>query len=866
MSELIVVRGPGKGSTVALSPERSVTIGAAIDAAIRVGGEGIAGEHVAVKALKGGGFGAKALQGEFRINGKAMAAARLSDGDLLQIGDSEIRYQESKADTGPGELGGFTLLGVLGKGGMGVVWRAEQKSLGREVALKVLTEKLTQDPVFVGRFQAEARAAARLHHPNVVQVFDVDHVDGTWFYSMELMHGGSLETRLKREGKLPSEEAVRAILDAARGLAFAEQVQIVHRDIKPDNLMVDRHGHVKLADLGLAQVEDDGDDDKLRGTPHFMSPEQVQRKPLDHRSDLYSLGCTFYRLLTGRTPFSGESVKDILRAQLGETAPWANKVEPGVPADVAAIVDRLMQKDPAARFQSADELVEALEATLAPPARKGLWIALAAVAVVAIGVAVALAMRDPEVKTIKVTNTEEAARLAEQARELEAQTARIEAEKARIAVQKSGLSGVALAEALEKMAAAHKDTPAAKEAITEASRVRQEVANATARAKERAETIARAVDALQKAVDAALQNDDPLAALGASSAPSSETSVADAEEITAARNVLQQKIATAATKTVEDLRNAITTAFAAKDPEAMQTALLRLEAVLRGDHAWPDALVPGRAELLTFLGDQQKSLVGLRAGLEAAAESQALDTLRSGLFAEGGALAAIAGFRFGSAADQFTALAASTSSPSLGKLLESLVPSLRAAESYTAALEAAAATGTHEIAVPGSSETSTLVGFVRTTPTPSLTLKTVVRTRPQQTVVEGDALRDGALHLLPEIDGAPKLARMAAISWLALAAQMRTAAAYLASIRPADDASGVAEGAFRIDPNLNACAAALAGTQEEGFVPLSTELQAAVMLGRGLQAFATRRNTTAAGLLERSFVDFGKTLVVRAQR
>src|SRR5262249_45264111 len=150
------------------------------------------------------------------------------------------------------------------------------------------------------------------------------------------MHEGSLEQRVKSRGPLAVEEAVVAVADAARGLAYAESLRIVHRDIKPDNLMVDQHGSVKIADLGLAMTDEDNVS-KVIGTPHFMSREQALGKPLDHRSDLYSLGCTFYRLLTGGTPFRGDSVKDILRAQVKEAHEPVAKVRPEVPADVAAV-------------------------------------------------------------------------------------------------------------------------------------------------------------------------------------------------------------------------------------------------------------------------------------------------------------------------------------------------------------------------------------------------------------------------------------------------------------------------------------------------------------------------------------------------
>ncbi|MBI5850885.1 MAG: protein kinase [Planctomycetes bacterium] len=863
MSELIVVRGPGKGASVALSPERSVTIGSGLDAAIRVGGADVAQEHVVVKALKGGGFGCKALAGRVQINGRAVEAARLSDGDVLSVGDCEIRYAERTADAGPQELAGFTLLGVLGKGGMGVVWRAEQKSLGREVALKVLSEELTKDPVFVARFQAEARSAARLHHPNVVQVFDVDHVGGTWFYSMELMHGGSLETRIKREGKLPVDDAVRAVRDAAKGLEFAEQMKLVHRDIKPDNLMVDRHGHVKLADLGIAQVDDDADG-KLRGTPHFMSPEQVQRKPLDHRSDLYSLGCTFYRLMTGRSPFSGESVKDILRAQVSEAHAPANKVEPAVPQEVSAIVDRLLQKDPAARYQTATELAADLEQVLAPPAKKGLLIGIAAAAVVVAGVALALALRDPPQgdprEVIKVVTDPNAQRAL-------AEASQKEAEIARLSVKAKQLSGLALAEALEKVAADHPKTRAAEEALEESKRVRVEVADAAARAAARNLALDGERDALRKAVAGALAHDDVPAALAAVAGPTQDPSLAEAQEIATERETLRKSIVAAAATLLAARRASIESAEAAQDLVALDTALAALDGLVRGEAAWPETCIQDRAAVVGWLDERKVARTNLARSLGARAEDQALAAFRQALFAKDGLLDAIDRWEFLEAAKRLAALANVAQGTAVGANLGKLATSLAWAEHYCI-IVGAAVTSPSPVFTPAldGAPPATVLAFTRDAGRVSLTVRADPNPRTPLVVVEGDRLAAEALEWLPELQPEQAPQRAAAIAWVALAAQLRGARSYLASLDPADDQSGAGEAAFVPHKALAWASATLQKLGTEELAPLATELAAANLCARALFAFATQRHATAIARLERLFERYPQSLVVRAQR
>ncbi|MFM7282231.1 MAG: protein kinase domain-containing protein, partial [Planctomycetia bacterium] len=253
----------------------------------------------------------------------------------------------------------------LGKGGMGEVYLAVQERLARPVALKVLHPRLGNDAAFVRRFEDEARAAAELNHPNVVTVFDVGFHDGLHFLSMEYMDRGTLEDRLKASGRLPWKDVLQILKDAGAGLAYAESKGIVHRDLKPANLMQNGAGAVKIADLGLAtNIEAESEaisgEKKVLGTAHFMSPEQARGEKLDTRSDLYSLGATAYRLLSGSTPYEGATSKDILRALVREDPRPLESLVQGVPPALLGIIQRLMRRELASRTPSAAQLLREL--------------------------------------------------------------------------------------------------------------------------------------------------------------------------------------------------------------------------------------------------------------------------------------------------------------------------------------------------------------------------------------------------------------------------------------------------------------------------------------------------------------------------
>jgi hypothetical protein len=315
---------------------------------------------------------------------------------------------------------GYRVERALGRGGMGEVYLAVQESLGRPVALKVLASKLAADSDFVKRFQAEARAAAALNHPNVVTVHDVWEESGRHFLAMEYMDKGNLEQRLQRDGRLNPKEAIEILSDASKALVYAELRGIVHRDIKPANLMQNAVGTTKLADLGLAMHLEaeatESDNKKIFGTPHFISPEQARGEKVDIRSDLYSLGATMYRLISGRTPFEGASTRDILRGHFIEAPKPLAELAPQTPPALAEMVHRLLAKKPDERYASAGVLLQEVErlrsATLhgapiapAPAGGSKLPLVIGAVVVVAVlgGAAMFFAGGD-EPKTPQPTN------------------------------------------------------------------------------------------------------------------------------------------------------------------------------------------------------------------------------------------------------------------------------------------------------------------------------------------------------------------------------------------------------------------------------------------------------------------------------
>ncbi len=260
------------------------------------------------------------------------------------------------------QIPGYTIVQKVGSGGAGDVYSARQLSMDRVVALKVLSARLAGDPKYTERFVREARAAAKLAHPNIIAVHDVGEHAGTYFMVMEFLDGPTLEKLLSQKGVLDESLVVSVGLQAARALEVARKHGLVHRDVKPGNLMLTSDGTVKLCDLGLAKQAGEGAEGKAVGTPRYISPEQAKDEPdVDIRSDLYSLGATLYHLATGQLPYSASTVRELLQKHVSEPLVPPRERKPGLGAGLNSIIVRLMEKDRRRRYQEPAELIQALE-------------------------------------------------------------------------------------------------------------------------------------------------------------------------------------------------------------------------------------------------------------------------------------------------------------------------------------------------------------------------------------------------------------------------------------------------------------------------------------------------------------------------
>ncbi|HQR66937.1 MAG TPA: serine/threonine-protein kinase, partial [Thermoanaerobaculia bacterium] len=257
-------------------------------------------------------------------------------------------------------FGDYEILDELGAGGMGRVYRARDLTLDRIVALKVLPAKHARDATFVQRFVKEARAAARLNHPNIVQIYNFGSLDGTYYLAMEFVDGRSLGRHLQ-ERRFSESEAVGLARQVCRALAVAHGEGLIHRDIKPDNLMLTRRGEVKLVDLGIAKRLDEDQSitqtGHSMGTPHYISPEQIRgQKDIDARADVYSLGATLYHLVTGHTPYQGASGAVVMSMHLVEPLPDPLRYAPGLSEGFCRVLRKMLAKDREERYASVAEL------------------------------------------------------------------------------------------------------------------------------------------------------------------------------------------------------------------------------------------------------------------------------------------------------------------------------------------------------------------------------------------------------------------------------------------------------------------------------------------------------------------------------
>ncbi len=265
-------------------------------------------------------------------------------------------------------LGNYTILDKIGEGGMGQVFKAEHRRMRRIVAVKMLPKAVTKDAAAVARFQREVEAAAKLRHSNIVAADDADEANGVHFLVMEYIEGSDLSALVKKNGPLPVAKAVNYVLQAARGLEFAHGEGVIHRDIKPGNLLLDKKGTVKILDMGLARLSCDGNavtqaeltgTGAILGTVDYMAPEQaLDTKHADARADMYSLGCTLYYLITGKSAYDGDTLMARLLAHREMPIP---SLGADVPEQIQAVFEKMVAKTIEDRYQTMSEVVAALE-------------------------------------------------------------------------------------------------------------------------------------------------------------------------------------------------------------------------------------------------------------------------------------------------------------------------------------------------------------------------------------------------------------------------------------------------------------------------------------------------------------------------
>jgi len=403
---VLTLRTKDKVVRFELTPDELVTVGRSSSCRIQLADASVSREHCVV-IYTNGKVCINDLQSTHGISqhGERVARVELMPGDECRLGNAQAKFEAEQAAARPSKpatppapkpaakpapapkpepevdenaptmvapkmvapvvdgrtIGGYRVLEKIGEGGFGTVYRAEQTQLGREVALKILKKgDDAEHQQRIDAFLREARIAAQLSDPRLVQVYDVGESDGEHFLSMELVEGGSLAQRLKREGPLDWQQALRLLRDLTHALKAAHAAGLVHRDVKPGNVLLTEKGQAKLTDLGLAAG------DAHAGTIAFMSPEQLRREAIDGRADIYALGCTIYAALAGAPPFQGDR-KEMARAQVKQSPPSLLDKGVQVPYQLhQLILQSMMAKDPADRPKDADALLLRIDRLILP--------------------------------------------------------------------------------------------------------------------------------------------------------------------------------------------------------------------------------------------------------------------------------------------------------------------------------------------------------------------------------------------------------------------------------------------------------------------------------------------------------------------
>jgi len=369
--KIVIENGPDRGRSYVIRSEGSFYCGRDPTAQVPIQDEMASRRHFQID-YRDGRFRLRDLEsknGVFLNGSRLVEVADLAPNDRIQVGETLLTFVGDEPHPLLGRtIAGYRIEDRIGRGGMGTVYRAVQLSLDRTVALKILSPQLVENQNFINLFIREARAAGALSHPNIVQVYDVGVEDSVYFYSMEFIPHGSVEDLLNRTGRIPLPRTLEIIRDAALGLQYAELKGLVHRDIKPGNLMIGSENVIKIGDLGIARFgEGEGrvsQKDGVSGSPHYIAPEQARGFDIDHRADIYSLGISFYQLLCGQTPYRGSTPREVIRCHLREEPPPLPERAPDIPAPVVELVSAMMAKDREARIPSATAVLERLEPLL----------------------------------------------------------------------------------------------------------------------------------------------------------------------------------------------------------------------------------------------------------------------------------------------------------------------------------------------------------------------------------------------------------------------------------------------------------------------------------------------------------------------
>ncbi len=365
MAKLRVVDGPLAGTEFTLENGPAVA-GRHIDCAIPIPDPRISRNHAEFIPDANGHYAIMDLGSAngTSINGILLpprVPRILSGGDEIRMGQNTYRFFSGDARIPDVDIPGFVLEDILAEGGMGSICKARQAETNQVVAIKILHAGYAQHEEFVNRFIQEARAAGRLSHPNIVKVYNVGKTaNGRYYFTMELVKGATLTQRIPT---LSRPAVLVMFMEIADALDYAHKRGIIHRDIKPDNILIGEDGEPKLTDLGIAVLDSQDmtpNGQRVLGTPHYMSPEQASGKTITPQTDIYSLGATFYHVLSGAPLFDAPSPEQIMIKHVREKpAPLAERA-PDLPADIAAIVDKCLEKDPSQRFANAAQLRDTL--------------------------------------------------------------------------------------------------------------------------------------------------------------------------------------------------------------------------------------------------------------------------------------------------------------------------------------------------------------------------------------------------------------------------------------------------------------------------------------------------------------------------